>query len=61
MPVIILFLPPGPLSVKLWMFALSRTMKVYFPCLSDLTFLPCAFLSEIVYPGPMVPFSFGTA
>jgi hypothetical protein len=42
-------------------FALSLTMKVYFPCLSDLTFLPCAFLSEIVNPGPMVPRSFGTA
>jgi hypothetical protein len=43
------------------MLALSLTMKVYFPRLSDLTFLPWAFLSEIVNPGPMVPRSFGTA
>ena len=60
-PVIILFLVPGPVSVKLWMLDLSPTMKVYFPCLTVATYLPWAFLSEIVKPGPMVPCSFGTA
>src|SRR4029450_3272603 len=43
------------------MLDLSPTMKVYFPCLSVVTFLPFAFLSEIVKPGPIVPRSFGAA
>src|SRR3954470_10570562 len=58
--VMVLFLTPGPLTVKLWMSDLSRTMNTYFPCLSVATFLP-AFLSEIVKPGPIVPARSGAA
>src|SRR6266536_1339256 len=56
---VIFLFRPGPLSRKSCAFDLSTTVIAYLPAFNVLTFA-VPFLSVIVKPGPVVPFSFVT-
>src|SRR3954468_21447950 len=59
-PTPVFLFTPGPVRWKLWMFDRSLTTILYFPALSEATFLPL-FFRLIVKPGPSMPFSVGVA
>ncbi len=58
LPTTVFLFMRGPVRWKLWIVDLSAIEIVYFlPALTFLTALPAPSLSEMVKPGPTVPFS----